>query len=124
MCSGSSTIVPEAARRESTRLLLDAREGGQMEMPAHNREALDPTSPALDVGTSPTVRGGGEQTGLSRGAIGLTGVTMQAITTTAPAIAPFFFPSVLVGFVAVTPTLCNVSRYIIVLITVTCPVKP
>src|SRR3977135_780534 len=86
-----------------------------METHAHNREGLDPISPALDDGTATTVGGDSEQKGLSRGAIGLTGVTMQSITTIAPAIAAFFFTAVIVGFVGITAPLAYVVAIIIVL---------
>ena len=78
-------------------------------------ETHAPISPTLDAGTSTTVGGGSEETGLTRGAIGLTEVTMQSITTIAPAIAAFFFTSVIVGFVGVTAPLAYVVAIIIVL---------
>jgi amino acid transporter len=86
-----------------------------MDIDPDAREVLDPVSRGMDVGTSTAVDGAAQAEGLSRGALGLTGVTMQAITHIAPAIAAFFFTSVVVGFAGVTAPLAYLVGVIIVL---------
>ncbi len=78
-------------------------------------ELLDPFSRAADVGTSAAAGGGSVQTELRQGALGLTGVTMQAITHIAPAIAAFFFTAVVVGFAGITAPLAYLVGVVIVL---------
>ena len=78
-------------------------------------EVLDPISRTMDAGTPTTV--GDEQfdTGLNRGALGLSGVTMQSVTHIAPAIAAFFFTSVVVGFAGLTAPLAYIIAVVIVM---------
>lgn len=52
---------------------------------------------------------------LQRGALGLTGATMQAITQIAPAIAAFFFTTAVVGFTGVVAPLAYLIGVLIVL---------
>lgn len=86
-----------------------------MDKNPHSREVLDPLSRGMDIGTPPGIGAAGTDTGLSQGALGLTGVTMQAITHIAPAIAAFFFTAVVVGFAGVTAPLAYLVGVIIVL---------
>lgn len=53
--------------------------------------------------------------GLQRGALGLTGVTMQAVTHIAPAIAAAFFTTAVVGFTGVVAPLAYLIGVVIVL---------
>jgi amino acid transporter len=76
---------------------------------------LDPVSRTMDIGTSTAVGPPGVQTDLRQGALGLTGVTMQAITHIAPAIAAFFFTAVVVGFAGVTAPLAYLIGVVLVL---------
>jgi amino acid transporter len=64
----------------------------------------------------PTAPGGaGVETTLNKGALGLTGATMQAITHIAPAIAAFFFTSAVVGFTGIVAPLAYLIGVAIVL---------
>ena len=51
---------------------------------------------------------------LSEGALGLTGVTMQAVTGIAPALAAFFFTSAVVGFTGIVAPLAYLIGVVIV----------
>jgi amino acid transporter len=78
-----------------------------------SHEVLDPISRTMDIGTP--VAPPGEQPELRRGALGLTGATMQAITHIAPAIAAFFFTTAVVGFTGVVAPLAYLIGVVIVL---------
>jgi len=86
-----------------------------MDEQPQNRQAVDPSSPTSRGGMATAIRETVPEPGLSRGALGLTGVTMQAITHIAPAIAAFFFASVVVGFAGVTAPLAYLVGVVIVL---------
>ena len=77
-----------------------------------SHEVLDPISPTMDIGTPAQQR---EAPELQRGALGLTGATMQAITHIAPAIAAFFFTTAVVGFTGVVAPLAYLIGVVIVL---------
>lgn len=79
-----------------------------------SREVLDPLSRTMDAGTPPT-GARDERPELQRGALGLTGVLMQAITHIAPAIAAFFFTTAVVGFTGVAAPLAYALGVVIVL---------
>lgn len=78
------------------------------------REVLDPVSPGLDVGT-PVTSGAAGGPQLQRGALGLTGATMQAVTHIAPAIAAAFFTTAVVGFTGIVAPLAYLIGVLIVL---------
>lgn len=86
-----------------------------MDEQPQSRQAPDPSRPVSDGGRATAIRPTDAEPGLSRGALGLTGVTMQAITHIAPAIAAFFFASVVVGFAGLTAPLAYLVGVVIVL---------
>lgn len=75
--------------------------------------STEPISPTMDIETPAVERHEGP--GLQRGALGLTGATMQAITHIAPAIAAFFFTTAVVGFTGVVAPLAYLIGVAIVL---------
>jgi amino acid transporter len=79
-----------------------------------NRQVLDPATQG--AGRADAVRADARtETGLNRGALGLTGATMQAITHIAPALAAFFFTSAVVGFTGLVAPLAYLIGVVIVL---------
>lgn len=74
---------------------------------------LDPAAHS-EVRTPGATGGAGVETELNKGALGLTGVTMQAVTHIAPALAAFFFTSAVVGFTGVVAPLAYLIGVVIV----------